>query len=238
MRKRELIFWICSAGALFLIHLVAGYIILAKRMIQASPILGLLFCLISCICLYGLCIHPLLKAFFRPRIGSHPIGDDTKARLKQQVRESAKSVLILTTLSHNNIIDFFTNFYICYSMIGQLVQEAGYRPSIIQLLSLYRTVLKNAFLVASADEIIDNIDVPELLTKAGAHTLCKILKPIGNGLSYSYLCLRIGYNAIKFLECGRKQYIDKSSSIRKNIAKEARKDLGGIVKMVFKKGEK
>lgn len=235
MRKKEFIFWICCAGVLIAVNLIARYISLTKKIMQASDILGWAFCIISIICFWGIFIHPIVRALCRPHIGKRPIDEDTKARLRQHVREAAKTSLLLTTISQNGVFDFVANIYLCIKMIGSLVREAGYRPGIFQLFRLYKSVVKTSLLVVSTDEILENIDIPSLVGNAGASAVCKVFKPVANGIANSYMCMRLGYSTIKYLDCGHKEYLRNKSAIRKEVKKEARTDFKEIVMPFVKK---
>lgn len=202
---------------------------------QASDILGWVFCIISIVCFWGIFIHPLVRTMCRPHIGERPINEDAKARLRQSVRDAAKTSLLLTTISRNGIFDFVANIYICIKMIDTLVRDAGYRPGLFQLLRLYKSVVKTSLFVASTDEILDNIDVAGLIGNAGASAVCKVFKPVANGVANSYMCMRLGYSTIKYLDCGHKEYLRNKSAIRKEVKKEARTDFKEIVMPFVKK---
>lgn len=166
-----------------------------------------------------------------PEIGEgDAVSEETKAALKQHVRESAKVSLLMTTVSQNGSIDIIANTAITFKMIGALVKEVGYRPTLPQLFRLYSSVITTSFIVASVDEVIDNLDISGMIGNAGVGAIYKIFQPLANGAANAYMCMRVGYATVRYLECGYREYNRNKSVIRKEIAREARKDLVPVFK--------
>ena len=89
-------------------------------------------------------------------------------------------------------------------------------------------------IVASVDEVIDDLDLSGMLGNAGVGAICKIFQPLANGAANAYTCMRVGYATIKYLKCGSKAYNRDKTLIRKAVAKEARRDLIPVMKAEVK----
>lgn len=235
MKKNQYILVAVGILTLLMLCVLGNIITVGDKLMGVSPIIGSFFYIIICVMVFFLILQPMLQVMMAPEIGDGQcIMEETKMALKQQVRDSAKVSLLMTTVSQNGSIDIIANTAITFKMIGALVKQAGYRPTLPQLFKLYSSVITTSFIVASVDEVIDNLDISGMLGNAGVGAVCKIFQPLANGAANAYMCLRVGYATVRYLECGHKEYNRSKSLIRKEVAREARKDLIPVFKAEVK----
>lgn len=228
---KKYIFWIAGFIALMAVCVIGDVIALGDKLMADSVALGWIFYLLVVALFIGLIVKPCLQVLLTSEIKGMEVVDEEKhKKLKDQVKESAKVSLLMTTVSQNGSIDIIANTTITLKLISQLVKTAGYRPTLPQLLRLYSSVITTSLIVASVDEVIDNLDLGGMLSNARAGAVCKIFQPLANGAANAYTCMRVGYATIKYLECGSKSYNRDKSAIRKAVAKEARRDLIPVMK--------
>lgn len=231
MGKKSYLLFVIGIIIIFLLCVLGNIITVGDKLMSASAILGWTFYVLVAVMFYVLIIRPMLQVMWAPEIGEgDAVSEETKAALKQHVRESAKVSLLMTTVSQNGSIDIIANTAITFKMIGALVREAGYRPTLPQLFRLYSSVITTSFIVASVDEVIDNLDISGMIGNAGVGAICKIFQPLANGAANAYMCMRVGYATVRYLECGHREYNRNKSLIRKEVAREARKDLVPVFK--------
>lgn len=232
--KTEL-FWIAGLIALMAVCVMGDVIALGDRLMETSVVLGWIFYVLVAALFSWLIVLPCLRVLLTPEItGMETVDEEKHNELKNQVREAAKVSLLMTTVSQNGSIDIIANTAITFKLIGQLVKTAGYRPTLPQMLRLYSSVISTSLIVASVDEVIDNLDLGGMLGNAGVGAVCKIFQPLANGAANAYTCMRVGYATIKYLECGSKAYNRDKSLIRKAVSKEARRDLIPVMKSEVK----
>lgn len=235
MRVRKYLYLLIGFIVLLVVCATGDIITVGDKLTAASPVLGWIFYILVATLFVGLIILPCLRVLLTPEITGMEVVDEEKHnQLKAQVIESAKVSLLMTTVSQNGSIDIIANTAITFKLIGQLVKTAGYRPTLSQLLRLYSSVITTSLIVASVNEVIDNLDISGMLGNAGVGAVCKIFQPLANGAANAYTCLRVGYATIKYLECGSKAYNRDKSQIRKAVAKEARRDLIPVMKAEVK----
>lgn len=231
MSLRKIMLWFLALTVLLSVCVLGDIISLGERLSNCSKLLGIMYyCTVAAVFAFCLVI-PVLKVLFTPEInGEVEMPPEKKEQLRHTSKESAKLSMLLTTISQNGSIDILANTVIAFRLIGRIVRQAGYRPSIPQLIRLYASVIKTSWLVSSADELIDDLDITGILNSVGVGAVCKIIQPFANGAANAYTCLRIGYATIHYLEVGSKRYISEKKSIRRLVAKEARRDLPSVVK--------
>lgn len=231
MNKSRFIFWIVAIMLLFCICILGDVISLGERIRNSSGALGIAFYSVIGAIFTVCIILPVVKVILTPEIkGQITLEPQKREELKNTVKDSAKISLVLTTVSQNGSIDMLANTAISFKLIGSLIRQAGYRPSFTQLFRLYSAVLSTSWIVASADELLDNLDFGSIVNNAGVGAVCKIFQPLANGAANAYTCLRIGYATIKYLEVGGKHYRLNKKEMRKIVAKEARKELVPVIK--------
>lgn len=235
MDMKKYIFWIAGFIALMAVCVMGDVIALGDRLMETSLVLGWIFYALVAALFIGLIVLPCLRVLLTPEItGMETVDEEKHIELKNQVKEAAKVSLLMTTVSQNGSIDIIANTAITFKLIGQLVKTAGYRPTLPQLLRLYSSVITTSLIVASVDEVIDNLDLSGMLGNVGVGAICKIFQPLANGAANAYTCMRVGYATIKYLECGSKAYNRDKSLIRKAVAKDARRDLIPVMKAEVK----
>lgn len=228
---KKYLFWILGFIALIALCVIGDVIALGDKLMADSIFLGWVFYVLVVALFIGLIVKPCIQVLFTPEIkGMEVVDEENHNKLKGQVKEAAKVSLLMTTVSQNGSIDIIANTAITFKLISQLVKTAGYRPTLPQLLRLYSSVITTSLIVASVDEVIDNADLAGMFSNAGVGAVCKIFQPLANGAANAYTCMRVGYATIKYLELGSKSYNRDKSAIRKNVAKEARRDLIPVMK--------
>lgn len=231
MKLSRIMLWFLALMILLSVCVLGEIISLGERLCGISTLLGIIYYSIIVTIFVFCVILPLLRVLFAPKInGEVGISSEMKEQLRHTSKESAKLSMLLTTISQNGSIDILANTAISFRLIGKIVRQAGYRPSIPQLIRIYTSVITTSWLVSSADELIDNLDITGILNSAGVGAVCKIIQPFANGAANAYTCLRIGYATIHYLEVGSKRYISEKKSFRRLVAKEARRDLPSVVK--------
>lgn len=231
MSLRRYITWILGLIILMLIGVAGEMLLIGEKIMIISHVLGWTYFAILFILLIRLILIPIFRVITMPEIINGIILDDKKkVELKQCVKQSAKTSLLLTTVSQNSSIDVLSNATISFRLIWTLVKQTGCRPTLPQLLRLYVSVITSSLIVASVDEVIDNLELTALIGNAGIGSICKLFQPLMNGTANAYACMRVGYATIKYLEHGSKSYNRDKSAIRKAVAKEARRDLIPLMK--------
>ena len=152
------------------------------------------------------------------------------------VRKSAQNVFILTSVSQNGALDIFTCLSMNISLINRLVELRGKRPSLGQILRLYAAVASSSVLIASADEVLDDLNIGELLGISGVNVTGTVFKSAANGMVNSFVTLRVGMTALKYLEAGSLYFIENKKAIRKEIYRKAVKYMPAVVAGGVKNG--
>lgn len=231
MKISKTLLWTLMSISIIVICILNGILSIGDRIMRLSTHIGILFYILIAGFLFYISILPVLRIVLTPEIKfGDSIDEETRNSLRCQVKDSAKASLLVTTLSQSSTIDLFANITIVFSLIGKLVRQAGFRPSILQLIRLYYSILITSLFVASTDELFDSIDFGKIIGNSGIGSVCKLLQPLTNGVANAYLCLRLGYATINYLEMGNKKYWAEKGKIRKITVKEARKELPGLIK--------
>lgn len=231
MSYKQYIFYIICIVIILLLCVLGNIITIGDKLMDKYRILGWIYYVLITVILVTLVVAPILRVALAPEIGErHVLSEDTSAELKHKVHESAKLSLLMTTVSHNGSLDILANAIISFRMIQSIVKEAGYRPSLPQLFKLYSSVILTSYIVASVDEALDNLDLAEMIGNSGLGIMLKLVKPILNGVTNAFICMRVGYTTIRYLEEGHKQFNISKSTIRKEVARDARKDLLPVIK--------
>jgi len=231
MNIRRFTLWLSAFLLLFCVCIIGDLVSLGERVSSASTVLGIVYYVIVGAVFIACVFVPVIRVVLTPEIkGDIIIDAGKKNELKHTAKESAKLSLILTTVSQNGSVDMLANVAVSFRLIGSLVRQAGYRPTFPQLLRLYLSVLSTSWIVASADELLDNLDIGAIVNNAGVGAVCKLFQPLANGAANAYTCLRIGYATIKYLEVGSCRYLSGKKEIRRQVAREARADLVPVIK--------
>lgn len=162
------------------------------------------------------------------------IGKILKRRYEEMesaVKAAAVSNFVITAVSQNGAFDFISSMVINLRMINAVIRKLGIRPSSIQVLKLYATVMSSSLIITSLDNILDDMDFGELIGGLGVlgGQITKLVVPSAtNGLLNALVTLRVGYTTIKYLEVGNRSF-DKSETIKWAI-KSARKQIINVGK--------
>lgn len=228
---KRYILWILGMITLLAVCLLGNVISLGDRIMMSSPVLGWMFYVLVCVLFFGLLLFPMLRIVFTPEItGMETVSEEVHEQMRDKVLSSAKVSLLMTTVSQNGSIDVLANGVIAIRMIDGLVKTAGVRPTLPQLAKLYSSVLTTSLIVASVDDVLDNLDISGMIGNAGVGAICKLFQPLANGAANAYMCLRVGYATMRYLEIGGKAYEEVKPEVRKEAAKQARKDLVPVMK--------
>lgn len=175
---------------------------------------------------------------------------DRYDEMEKVVKKAAVSNFVVTAISQNGSLDFIASITISFRMINDIIKILGKRPSYSQLIKLYILIISTSLVITAIDDIIDDINFGELLGSLGGiagKALNFIIPSATNGLMNSFVTLRIGYAAIKYLEVGDENFNKKEArifamksarkqllSVGKEGISEATKKAGKIIKNIIK----
>lgn len=121
--------------------------------------------------------------------------------INSKMREWAKSVFIITSVSQNNLVDTTVVLVMNYRQIEDLVHATGFRPSRAGMFRIYANILTTTLISYCTSEVIS--DLAGETTLAGAMANLKIPGVISEsaiqGAVNALLTLRIGYVTKTFL---------------------------------------
>lgn len=236
MKKNTTIIIMISLITIIVICIIGNIITVADKIGELNPWLGYIFYGI----LLGLTgvfiIWPTLKIIFTQEL--EPTGESMSneeiENAEQMVKKSAQNVFVLTTVSQNGALDTFTCLSMNISMINRLVEIRGKRPSFGQILRLYGAVASSSVLIASADEVMDDVNLGELLGMSGIKATGVLLKSLTNGMLNSLVTMRVGMTTLRYLEIGSLEFNQNKNSIRKEIRRKAVARMPAVVTMGIK----
>ena len=231
MKKSTIIIALVSILVLAVICVVGNVITVADKMSELSPWLGYGFYGVLLALTVSFIIWPTLRIIFTPELepSGELMSDSDKETADQLVKRSAQNVFLLTSVSQNGALDVFTCLSMNISLINRLVEQRGKRPSLGQILRLYIAVASSSVLIASADEALDDLNLGELLGMSGVNVTGTIFKSAANGMINTFVTLRVGMTALKYLEAGSLYFIENKKSIRKEIRRKAVKYMPVVV---------
>ena len=152
-----------------------------------------------------------------------------KKEMNKVIRKNAKTVMVSTAISQNGRLDLYTVVVVNTKMIKELVELAGFRPSMKNLSKL--TI--NVFTTALIAEGLENMDLNDLLPNSTMNMLGEIplIKPLMSsviqGVSNALLTLRIGIVARKYMFSDAKEITKEE--IRRGALLEAAGMLPSVV---------
>lgn len=155
--------------------------------------------------------------------------DERKEQANHIIRTTAETVFIVTAVSQNKSIDLISSLSMNVRMISKLIKQQGYRPSYLQLFKLYISVISSSIIIGSIDELMDDIDLGSLIGATGLKLAGSILKSGTNGAANAFITLKIGKSTLKYLEEGRTAFEDNKKSLKREIRRNARKELPKVV---------
>lgn len=147
-------------------------------------------------------------------------------RVDDIVKESALDVFLITSLSQNGGIDILGSLAVNFKLINRIIKQVGFRPTLWQLLKLYTSVISTSLIITAVDDILDNINLGDIIGAAGK----VVLKSVTNGAMNAFVCLRVGYATIKYLEIGNKEFNKERDKITKQIISQSKTALPSVVK--------
>lgn len=136
------------------------------------------------------------------------------------MKKSVQNLFVLTTVSQNDALDTLKCLSVNISVINRLVKLRGKRPSLVQILKLCAAVATLSVLIASADEVLDDISLSELLGLSEINAIGVLLKSMTNGMLNALGTMRVGMTALSYLELGSVEFNKNKSSIRKEILRK------------------
>lgn len=237
MKKRTIIVLV-SILLIAIICIIGNIITVADKVSEMSPWLGYAFYAVLLVLTALFIVWPTLKIIFTPELkpAGEEITQDEKKQADEIVKKTARSIFILTSISQNGALDIFSSLSMNISMINNIVEMRGKRPSFGQLLRLYTRVAASSVLIASADEALDEINLGELLGLSGINVTSAIFKSATNGMLNAYVALRVGMTTLRYLEVGSEAFKENKSAIRKEVRRSAIKKLPLVVATGVKDG--
>lgn len=238
MKKSTTIIFFIALVILVVMCVIGNIITVADKVYQLSPWLGYGFYSILLALTAMFVVWPTVKILFTPEL--EPSGElmtnEDKLNADQIVKKSSQNLFLLTTISQNGTLDILTCLSINISMINRLVELRAKRPSLIQILKLYVAVISSSVLIASADEVLDDINLSELLGMSSINATGVLLKSMTNGMLNSLVTMRVGMTALRYLELGSLEFNRNKHSIRKEIRRKAITGMPGVVAAGIKNG--
>jgi len=152
--------------------------------------------------------------------------------MEKVVKKSAISNFVVTSISQNGSLDFISSMVINLKMINSIVKTFGRRPTNIQLIKLYVSVLSSSLLITAIDDFLEEIDLGEIFGCVMGNIGSKLAKSSINGLMNSFVTLRVGYVTIKYLEVGSNLFDTREA--REFAIKSARKQILNVGKDGFR----
>lgn len=121
--------------------------------------------------------------------------------INSKMKEWAKSVFIITSVSQNNLVDTTVVLVMNYRQVEDLVLATGFRPTRAQMFRIYANILTTTLVSYCTSEVIS--DLAGEVTLTGALSNLKIpgivTESAVQGAVNSLLTLRIGYVTKTFL---------------------------------------
>ncbi len=149
------------------------------------------------------------------------------------VKQSATMAFVFTAISQNRSIDLLMSIGICFRMINSLIKLSGVRPSYLQMTKLYISVFSASFVITSIEDIMEDMDFGEAFGVLGCVVSNTLTRSAANGMMNAFVCLRVGYATIKYLEVGGKFFDKEKNKMRKDIRRAARASIVGVSKDGF-----
>lgn len=238
MKNSTILIILTSLVFIAAICIIGNVITVADKASELSPWLGYVFYAILLTLTVVFIIWPALKIVFTPELepSGELMDEDDHKEAELMVKKSAQNVFILTSVSQNGALDVFTCLSMNISLINRLVELRGKRPSLGQILRLYIAVASSSVLIASADEALDDLNLGELLGMSGVNVTGTVFKSAANGMINSFVTLRVGMTALKYLEAGSLYFVENKKAIRKEIRRKAVKYMPAVVGGGFKNG--
>ena len=121
--------------------------------------------------------------------------------INSKMKEWAKSVFIITSVSQNNLVDTTVVLVMNYRQVEDLVLATGFRPTRAQMFRIYANILTTTLVSYCTSEVLS--DLAGEVTLTGALSNLKIpgivTESAVQGAVNSLLTLRIGYVTKTFL---------------------------------------
>ena len=121
--------------------------------------------------------------------------------INSKMKEWAKSVFIITSVSQNNLVDTAVVLVMNYRQVEDLVLATGFRPTRAQMFRIYANILTTTLVSYCTSEVLSDLAGEATLT--GALSNLKIpgivTESAVQGAVNSLLTLRIGYVTKTFL---------------------------------------
>lgn len=151
-------------------------------------------------------------------------------RMDSIMVEKAKVVFVSTAVSQNGHLDAIIVIISNFRMVRELVESFGYRPTLPHIIKIYSNIFSTALIADNLEEISLEEIFPQIEASIfGAIPGMKIVtSSIFQGISNSFLTLRIGYITKNYILSGGKNFVP--SKARRSAFREASKKLPGVVK--------
>jgi Pyruvate/2-oxoacid:ferredoxin oxidoreductase gamma subunit len=144
----------------------------------------------------------------------------------EAIVQSSLLTFLTTAISPNGLIDVAAVIYYNVKMIGSMIRLFGIRPSLINILKIFRNVFLTAFVVNQLEELEINEYMEEMLESFGdvaaGKLLSKTMDSLIQGTLSAFVTLKIGYAAKAVLLDPRKT---RAKGFRRYIRKRSRQTL-------------
>ena len=144
-----------------------------------------------------------LKAFIDKEVSLRFDGskDMDVAGINSKMKEWAKSVFIITSVSQNNIVDTAVIMVMNYRQVEDLVLATGFRPTRAQMFRIYTNILMTTLVSYCTSEVLSDLAGEATLTGALANLKIPgiVTESAVQGAVNALLTLRIGYVTKTFL---------------------------------------
>lgn len=160
--------------------------------------------------------------------------DERKERADEIIRSTAETVFVVTAVSQNKSVDAISTLSMNVRMISRLIHHQGFRPSYVQLMKLYVSVISSSIIIGSIDELMDDIDLGSLIGATGMKLAGSILKSGVNGAANAFITLKVGKSTMKYIEEGAAEFKHNRKAVKREIRRNARKELPKVVALGLK----
>ena len=89
--------------------------------------------------------------------------------------------------------------------------------------------ISSSIIIGSVDELMDDIDLGSLIGVTGMKLAGSILKSGANGAANAFITLKVGKSTMKYLEEGAREFREHSKAVKREIRRNARKELPKVV---------
>ena len=113
-------------------------------------------------------------------------------------------------------------------MNNSLNKLAGVRPSYLQMTKFYVSVFSASVIINSVEDIMEDMDFGEVCGVLGCVVSNTLTRSAANGMMNAFVCLRVGYATIKYLEVGSEVFDKEKIKMRKDVRRAAQTNIVSV----------